>query len=78
MLISNSLDGIRNNFLTWEVGTFAGASLYKCVNRVVGTSLAGGLGIGVHWVAAECGDRFEPIILGISLFLLGKILKNQS
>ncbi|XP_022158799.1 aluminum-activated malate transporter 10 isoform X2 [Momordica charantia] len=47
-----------------------GASLYKCVNRVVGTSLAGGLGIGVHWVAAECGDRFEPIILGISLFLL--------
>lgn len=28
--------------------------------------------MGVHWVAAESGDRFEPIILGISLFLLGK------
>ncbi|KAG7025310.1 Aluminum-activated malate transporter 10, partial [Cucurbita argyrosperma subsp. argyrosperma] len=47
-----------------------GATFYKCVNRVIGTSLAGGLGIGVHWVAAESGDRFEPIILGISLFLL--------
>jgi len=36
-----------------------------------GTSLAGFLGIGVHWVASRAGEQFEPIIIGISLFLLG-------
>jgi len=36
-----------------------------------GTSLAGFLGIGVHWVASRAGEQMEPIIIGVSLFLLG-------
>lgn len=50
---------------------FAGATICKTVNRMCGTSLAGLLGIGVHWVASKAGDQFEPIIVGASLFLLG-------
>ncbi|KAL9385281.1 hypothetical protein Peur_022291 [Populus x canadensis] len=47
----------------------AGATLYKCINRGIGTFLAGSLGVGVHWAANHSG--VEPIILGISVFLLG-------
>ncbi|XP_023513501.1 aluminum-activated malate transporter 10 [Cucurbita pepo subsp. pepo] len=64
----NAMWAIMTVVVTFE--STVGATFYKCVNRVIGTSLAGGLGIGVHWVAAESGDRFEPIVLGISLFLL--------
>ncbi|XP_061962500.1 aluminum-activated malate transporter 10-like [Populus nigra] len=47
----------------------AGATLYKCISRGIGTFLAGSLGVGVHWAANHSG--VEPIILGISVFLLG-------
>ncbi|PSS03924.1 Aluminum-activated malate transporter like [Actinidia chinensis var. chinensis] len=47
-----------------------GATLYKCINRATGTFLAGSLGIGVHWVASQSGEKFEPIIAGIPVFLL--------
>eukprot|EP00258_Populus_trichocarpa_P024964 XP_024440983.1 aluminum-activated malate transporter 10 [Populus trichocarpa] len=47
----------------------AGATLYKCTNRGIGTFRAGSLGVGVHWAANHSG--VEPIILGISVFLLG-------
>ncbi|KAL3737524.1 hypothetical protein ACJRO7_019120 [Eucalyptus globulus] len=47
-----------------------GATLSKSINRATGTFLAGSLGIGVHWVASQSGEKFEPIILGISVFLL--------
>ncbi|XP_073313780.1 aluminum-activated malate transporter 10-like isoform X2 [Primulina huaijiensis] len=46
-----------------------GATLCKCVNRTIGTCLAGALGVGVHWIASQSGD-FEPIILQVSVFLL--------
>ncbi|XP_047336059.1 aluminum-activated malate transporter 10 [Impatiens glandulifera] len=69
-------DGVGGNAM-WAVMTVvvvfeytAGATLCKCVNRVMGTFLAGGLGIGVHWVATQSGPKFEPIILGISVFIL--------
>ncbi|KAL8494868.1 hypothetical protein ACS0TY_019149 [Phlomoides rotata] len=47
-----------------------GACLCKCVNRATGTFLAGLLGVGVHWVASQAGEKFEPIILQASVFLL--------
>ncbi|GMP61106.1 hypothetical protein CsSME_00023703 [Camellia sinensis var. sinensis] len=69
-------DGVGGNAM-WAVMTVVvvfeytvGAMLCKCVNRVIGTFLAASLGIGVHWVATQSGQQFEPIILGISVFLL--------
>ncbi|XP_021611233.1 aluminum-activated malate transporter 10 [Manihot esculenta] len=46
-----------------------GATLYKCINRATATFLAGSLGLGVHWVASQTGEKLEPVILGISLFI---------
>ncbi|KAL2325248.1 hypothetical protein Fmac_024306 [Flemingia macrophylla] len=69
-------DGVGGNAM-WVVMTVivvfeytAGATIYKTVNRMFGTSLAGFLGIGVHWVAGKAGGQFEPIITGVCLFLL--------
>ncbi|KAF7846548.1 hypothetical protein BT93_L4172 [Corymbia citriodora subsp. variegata] len=69
-------DGVGGNAM-WAVMTVVvvfeytvGATLYKSINRVTGTFLAGSLGIGVHWVASQSGEKLEPIILGISVFLL--------
>ncbi|KAH0980100.1 hypothetical protein GBA52_007277 [Prunus armeniaca] len=45
-----------------------GATLYKSINRAAGTFLAGSLGLGVHWIAYKSGEKFEPIIIGISVF----------
>ncbi|KAL6128530.1 hypothetical protein ACLB2K_071885 [Fragaria x ananassa] len=47
-----------------------GATLYKSINRVAATSLAGSLGLGVHWISYKSGEKFEPIIIGISVFFL--------
>ncbi|XP_047961493.1 aluminum-activated malate transporter 10-like [Salvia hispanica] len=69
-------DGVGGNAM-WAVMTVVvvfeytvGATLCKCVNRATGTFLAGALGVGVHWVASQSGERFEPIILQVSVFLL--------
>ncbi|KAK7344099.1 hypothetical protein VNO77_13362 [Canavalia gladiata] len=69
-------DGVGGNAM-WAVMTVvvvfeytAGATISKTVNRMCGTSLAGFLGIGVHWVASRAGEQLEPIIVGFSLFLL--------
>lgn len=51
---------------------YGGATLQKCVNRAIGTFLAGSLGVGVHWVASQSGKDAEPVILQVSVFLLGK------
>ncbi|XP_027345940.1 aluminum-activated malate transporter 10-like [Abrus precatorius] len=48
----------------------AGATLCKSINRICGTSLAGFLGFGVHWVARRAGEQLEPLIVGVSVFLL--------
>ncbi|GLT56106.1 hypothetical protein SLA2020_291770 [Shorea laevis] len=68
--------GFGSNASLWAVMTVVviyesnvGATLYKCVNRTTGTFLAGGLGLGVHWVAHHAGEKAEPVILGISVFL---------
>ncbi|CAJ1976352.1 unnamed protein product [Sphenostylis stenocarpa] len=69
-------DGVGGNAM-WAVMTVvvvfeytAGATICKTVNRMCGTSLAGFLAIGVHWVASRGGEQLEPIIIGVSLFLL--------
>jgi uncharacterized membrane protein YccC len=49
----------------------AGATIYKSINRICGTTLAGLLALGVHWVASRAGAEWEPVIVGASLFLLG-------
>ncbi|RDX60353.1 Aluminum-activated malate transporter 10, partial [Mucuna pruriens] len=69
-------NGVGGNSM-WAVMTVvvvfeytAGATICKTANRICGTSLAGFLGIGVHWVASRAGEQMEPIIVGVSLFLL--------
>lgn len=47
-----------------------GATLYKCLNRATGTFCAGFLAVGIHWIANQSGKRFEPIIMGASIFIL--------
>ena len=48
-----------------------GATLSKCINRATGTFLAGSLALGVQWIACKSGETFKPIIIGISVFILG-------
>ncbi|XVF10339.1 hypothetical protein REPUB_Repub07fG0174300 [Reevesia pubescens] len=69
-------DGVGGNAM-WAVMTVVvvfeptvGATIYKCLNRVCGTFLAGFLAVGVHWIARQSGDRFEPVVVGASVFLL--------
>ncbi|KAI3444383.1 hypothetical protein Pfo_001048 [Paulownia fortunei] len=69
-------EGVGGNAM-WAVMTVVvvfeytvGATLAKCVNRATGTFLAGALGVGVHWIASQSGEKFEPIILQGSVFLL--------
>ncbi|KAL4278690.1 hypothetical protein GQ457_03G017790 [Hibiscus cannabinus] len=50
-----------------------GATLYKCLNRMFATFLAGFLALGVHWIASRSGDRFEPFVVGASVFLLASM-----
>ncbi|KAL5138992.1 Aluminum-activated malate transporter 10 [Glycine soja] len=69
-------DGVGGNAM-WAVMTVvvvfeytAGATICKTVNRMCGTSLAGFLGIGVHWVASRAGEQWEPVIAGVSIVKL--------
>ncbi|GAB4859851.1 hypothetical protein Ancab_011331 [Ancistrocladus abbreviatus] len=50
-----------------------GATLGKGVNRVVATTLAGLLGVGEHRIAILSGEKGEPIVLGLFVFLLAAI-----
>ncbi|KAF5185547.1 Aluminum-activated malate transporter [Thalictrum thalictroides] len=47
-----------------------GATLGKCINRGFATLLAGALGIGAHELATLAGEKGEPIILSVLVFLL--------
>ncbi|KAJ4970645.1 hypothetical protein NE237_003744 [Protea cynaroides] len=47
-----------------------GATLGKGLNRGFATLLAGALGVGAHHFASLCGEKGEPIILGLSTFLI--------
>ena len=45
----------------------------KGLNRICGTLVAGALGVGVHHIARLFGKKEEPVVLGIFVFLIGKI-----
>ncbi|XP_071703775.1 aluminum-activated malate transporter 10-like [Rutidosis leptorrhynchoides] len=69
-------DGVGGSAI-WAVMTVVvvfeytvGGTLYKCLNRICATFLAGFLALGIHWIASQSGHRFEPYIMGISLFIL--------
>ncbi|KDP25238.1 hypothetical protein JCGZ_20394 [Jatropha curcas] len=69
-------EGVGGNAM-WAIMTVVvvfentvGATIYKSLNRVLGTSLAGMLAFSVHWLATQSGEKFEPIIVGASIFLL--------
>ncbi|KAM7496991.1 hypothetical protein LguiA_021405 [Lonicera macranthoides] len=46
------------------------ATLGKGINRGIATFVAGALGVGAHRLASFSGEKFEPIILGLSVFFL--------
>lgn len=52
----------------------AGSTIYKSINRAVATTIAGSLGVGVHWVASHCDRVYQPIILGVSVFIFGELI----
>ncbi|PWA49943.1 aluminum-activated malate transporter 10 [Artemisia annua] len=69
-------DGVGGNAM-WAVMTVVvafeysvGATIAKSFNRISATFLAGSLGIGVHWIANQCGE-LEPVILQASVAILG-------
>ncbi|CAD5168145.1 unnamed protein product [Musa acuminata subsp. malaccensis] len=47
-----------------------GGCLYKGINRAIATLSAGGLAVGIDWVASKSGESWEPVILSASVFLL--------
>ncbi|KAJ6705371.1 ALUMINUM ACTIVATED MALATE TRANSPORTER FAMILY PROTEIN [Salix purpurea] len=69
-------EGVGGNAM-WAIMTVVvvfentvGATISKSLNRVFGTTLAGFLAFGVHWVASQSGHKFEPVVIGASVFLL--------
>ncbi|KAK9713590.1 hypothetical protein RND81_06G037700 [Saponaria officinalis] len=70
-------EGIGGNAM-WAVMTVVvvfeytvGATICKSINRAVATGVAGSLGVGIHWIASQCGQKYEPIVLGASVFIFG-------
>lgn len=66
---------IDNGFLTFQN---AGATLGRGFNRGLATFMAGALGFGAHYLASCSGDKVEPILLGLFVFLIGKKLKQRT
>lgn len=50
----------------------AGATISKSFNRISGTFIAGSIGVGVHWIANQCGEELEPVVLQVSVSVLGE------
>ncbi|KAL9245429.1 hypothetical protein vseg_019087 [Gypsophila vaccaria] len=72
-------DGVGGNAM-WAVMTVVvvfeytvGATICKSINRAVATAIAGSLGVGIHWIASQCGQKYEPIVLGASVFIFASI-----
>ncbi|KMT20265.1 hypothetical protein BVRB_1g002690 [Beta vulgaris subsp. vulgaris] len=72
-------DGIGKNAM-WAIMTVVvvseytvGSTIYKSINRAVATTIAGSLGVGVHWVASHCDRVYQPIILGVSVFIFASV-----
>lgn len=55
-----------------------GATLSKGLNRGFATLIAGALGVGAQRTAILCGDKGEPIVLGILVFILGILKKKKN
>ncbi|XP_058084520.1 aluminum-activated malate transporter 10-like [Magnolia sinica] len=47
-----------------------GATLSKGLNRGVATLVAGALGFAIHWLASQTGEKAEPVVLGVLVFLI--------
>ncbi|PIN04000.1 hypothetical protein CDL12_23467 [Handroanthus impetiginosus] len=47
-----------------------GGTLSKSINRGFATLLAGALGVGAEYLADFCGEKGEPVILGLMVFFL--------
>ncbi|KAH7680723.1 Aluminum-activated malate transporter protein [Dioscorea alata] len=69
-------DGFGSSAM-WAVLTVAvvmeftvGGTLCKGLNRTFATLLAGALGLGAHHIAILCGEKGEPILIGIFVFFL--------
>ncbi|XP_066348994.1 aluminum-activated malate transporter 1-like [Miscanthus floridulus] len=74
---------VRPLFNNWGVSTMwavlttvvvmeytVGGTLCKGLNRAFGTLVAGFIAVGAHKVAYLCGDKAEPVLLAIFVFLL--------
>ncbi|XP_074282462.1 aluminum-activated malate transporter 10-like [Silene latifolia] len=73
-------EGVGGNAM-WAVMTVVvvfeytvGATICKSVNRAVATTVAGSLGVGIHWIASQCGQKYEPIVLGASVFIFASVV----
>ncbi|XP_071741330.1 aluminum-activated malate transporter 10 [Rutidosis leptorrhynchoides] len=69
-------DGVGGNAM-WAVMTVVvaleysvGATIAKSFNRICATFLAGSIGVGVHYLANQCGEELEPLILQVSVLIL--------
>ena len=49
----------------------------KSLNRGFATLVAGALGLGAQQLASLFGDKGDPIVLGILVFLLGILLIDR-
>ncbi|XP_071700358.1 aluminum-activated malate transporter 10-like [Rutidosis leptorrhynchoides] len=74
-------DSFGGNNAVWAVMTVvvvfeytAGGTLYKGLNRIGATLLAGFLGLGVCLVANETGPIFKAVIMGVSLFVIAAVV----
>nr|GMD39654.1 aluminum-activated malate transporter 8-like [Ipomoea batatas] len=51
-----------------------GATLSKGLNRSFATLLAGAMGVGANYLADLSGEKAEPVVLGLLVFILAAIL----
>ncbi|KAK9056116.1 hypothetical protein SSX86_027204 [Deinandra increscens subsp. villosa] len=72
-------DGVGGNSM-WAIMTVVmafeytvGATIAKSFNRIVATFLGGCTGVGVHWVANQCGEELKPVILQACVTILGAV-----
>ncbi|CAI9760884.1 unnamed protein product [Fraxinus pennsylvanica] len=54
-----------------------GGTISKCLNRGFATLLAGALGIGAEYLATLCGEKGEPVLLGILVFILDELFSKS-
>lgn len=50
-----------------------GATLGKGVNRVLATIFGGMCGVGAHRLASLSGEKLEPVLIGLSVFLVASV-----